>query len=148
MIDFIGLDEFIKQLGAIASYDFQDALTAYFDDYYKPQAIARFDQAAEQTPYAPSSIGTKKRVSGATRGGGDDPGFGIDSGRLRSDLTGENAEVTDSAIAIFSELPYAARIASLFAEKGPFPEGLPLVEEADLVALEDAIANDIERFFS
>ena len=113
--------------------------------HFQEKLKRRYAFAAQETPYAESTIGRVKPVSRAVSGGGDDPGFGIDSGALYRDLTGQTGNVlfTERELGLFSDLPYASYIEGLFSEKGPFsPDGVLGYDEEDLKILEGLLVDE------
>lgn len=136
-IEFNGLEEAIAATKHLEDYSPKEVFDRYFKGYLRPTLIDRYKIAAT-TPYAPSSLGTKKRATGAIRGGAGDPGFGVDSRALLRDFTGESGnfdfDTTEDALTLFSDLPYAAYIDSLFAAKGPGAVFVATDEDSDRLA--------------
>jgi hypothetical protein len=118
-----------------------------YRDYYRylrPVLKARYDRAAQETPYSKRWTGTVQEVSGRTRG--KDALYGIDSGNLYRDLT-EQVKITNAGIEVYSDLPYAEQIMNLFALKGPYaPFGLWYVDGLDVEALEDIATKRLKQF--
>lgn len=145
--DWNGLDEAIAATTRLEQYSPKTVFERYFKGYLRPALIDRYKVAAISTPYAPASIGTRKRVSGAIRGQGNDPGFGVDSRNLLRDFTGEGDKlsITDEALLLFSDLPYAAYIDSLFESKGP--GAVFDATDEDQEALADQFGEYLEELF-
>lgn len=148
MLDFDapGLNDAIASLDKLQQLTLKETFERFYQDRLRQIISDRYDRAAQTTPYAPASLGRKKR-SGVVRGGANDPGFGLDTFALKDDLT-SLFEVTDESLAIWSDRPYAERIMELFSVKGPFaPDDVLAVEETDLLTLEDELMDAIAGVF-
>lgn len=149
-ITFNGLDEAIAATRNLENFSPKEVFERYFKGYLRPTLIDRYKIAASQTPYAPSSLGTTKRVTGAVRGGTGDPGFGVDSRNLLMDFVGEspNHVIDDSQLLLFSDLVYAGYIDSLFATKSPFPDGVFTATDTDQEAIAQEFGDYLEELFN
>jgi hypothetical protein len=115
-----------------------------FYRYYRERLIERYDRAAKETPFAPSSIGRKKPKSGRIIPDGQ---FGVDGGDLYSDLT-HDVKLSAGQLSVGSDLAYAGYILDLFAEKGPYaPESILFFDEEDQQELIDIIDQVLDRTF-
>ena len=108
---------------------------------------AHYLQIADTTPYSPYTLNVIKfkAGSGARYGGADDPGYGIDTGAMFSDLA-NNWEVLDGgamlALTTGTNRGYADYQESLLAQKG---KGSFLLEDgAAMDLLEVAIGDAVE----
>mgnify|MGYP001191813805 CR=1 FL=1 len=135
-IDLSGIDRAIAALERIRDMGFRPSFDRFYQQYLRKTLRERYLAAAARTPYAPSSIGKRKRASGVVRGSGEDPGFGIDSGRLLAEVTGEvqgGVRISDTVIELMTVQPYGQFVLDKFQTKGPFaPDGIFAIEDPEV----------------
>jgi len=142
-VDVSGVKKFAKRLKQVREFNILDIYRRYYQ-YYRRKTRARFLKAAQETPYAESSLGKKKRNGTIIT---QDSFFGIDTTALFQDVT-QNVKIDDSGLRVWSNQIYAGYIENLFQEKGPYaPEGILFVDEDDLVDLEVIILQEYEEGF-
>lgn len=142
-VDTSNIKNFTKRLKQVKSFNILDIYRRYYQ-YYRRKTRARYLQAAQDTPYAESSLGKHKRNGTIIT---QDSFFGIDTTALFQDFT-QNVKIDDSGLRVWSDQIYAGYINNLFAEKGPFaPEGVLFVDDNDLVELEVIILQEYEEGF-
>jgi hypothetical protein len=112
---------------------------------------AHYLQIADTTPYSPYTLNVIKfkAGSGARYGGADDPGYGIDTGAMFSDL-GDGWEVLDGggmlALTTGTNRGYADYQETLLAQKGG---GSFLLEDGiALDLLSDAVGDALEAIWT
>lgn len=138
-VDTSNLSRFAKRLKEVRSLGILDIYRKFYQ-YYRIKTRARYLKAAQETPYAPSSIGRRKR-SGEIIGEGSL--FGIDTTALFNDFT-QNVKIDDSGLRVWSDRVYAGYIEMLFQEKGPYaPEGVLFVDDDDLETMEFIIEKEL-----
>jgi hypothetical protein len=131
-IDTTSLKKFALRLKEVRKLGILDIYRQFYQ-YYRAKTRDRYLRAAQQTPYAPSSIGRRKRNGTIITEGSL---FGIDTTALFQDFT-QNVKIDDSGLRVWSEQIYAGYIEMLFQEKGPFaPDGVLFVDDNDLQTLE------------
>lgn len=108
---------------------------------------AHYLRVADTTPYSPYTINVikYKAGSGARYAGADDPGYGIDTGAMFSDLA-NNWEILDGgqmlALTTGSDRPYADYQESLLGQKGN--NSFLLEDGVAMDLLEDAVGDAVE----
>lgn len=142
-IDTTNLKKFALRLKEVRKLGILDIYREFYK-YYRTKTRARYIRASQETPYAPSSIGRKKR-NGSIIGEGSL--FGIDTTALFQDFT-ENVKIDDSGLRVWSDRIYAGYIEMLFQEKGPYaPEGVLFVDDQDLETLEFIMEKELLEAF-
>jgi hypothetical protein len=142
-IDTTNLKKFALRLKEVRKLGILDIYREFYK-YYRAKTRARYIRASQETPYAPSSIGRRKR-NGSIIGEGSL--FGIDTSALFQDFT-ENVKIDDSGLRVWSDRIYAGYIEMLFQEKGPYaPEGVLFVDDQDLEALEFIMEKELLEAF-
>jgi hypothetical protein len=117
-----------------------------FYRYHRNKTAERYRIAAVQTPYAASSVGRKKKVSGRKI---PDGFFGIDSGALFSDTVNNRKITPEDGLIYYSDLSYSAFVMAKFAQKGPFaPDDVLFVDDADLGKFEEIVSENFAKAFS
>ena len=148
-ISVTGIDRAIAALRRITTMGFKPAYDRYYQKHLRATLRQRYLHAAANTPYAPSSLGTRKRATGVRRGSANDPGFGIDSGALLREITGETVgtlRISDSILELMSVLPYSIFVQERFETKGPFaPGGVMDLTEDEISPLFDIAAEQIQQ---
>lgn len=130
--DTTNLKKFALRLKEVRKLGILDIYRQFYQ-YYRTKTRARYLRASQETPYAPSSIGRRKRNGTIITEGSL---FGIDTTALFQDLT-QNVKIDDSGLRMWSNQIYAGYVEMLFQEKGPFtPNGVLFVDNNDLEALE------------
>jgi hypothetical protein len=131
-VDTTSLKKFALRLKEVRKLGILDIYRKFYQ-YYRAKTRARYIRASQETPYAPSSIGRRKR-NGSIIGEGSL--FGIDTTALFQDFT-QNVKIDDSGLRVQSDRIYAGYIEMLFQKKGPYaPEGVLFVDDQDLETLE------------
>lgn len=140
----------IESFRELDSPGFSRDVYKQFGKNYQKRLFRRFVTASQGTPYAPSSIGTRKPVTGAIRGGTGDRGFGIDSGTLLAELLEpQNTAVDVNGFELYTDLAYAGYVVAFFTKKGPFAgDGLMQFNDEDFKDLSDIYWDAIEETFS
>lgn len=111
-------------------------------EYLRPILKERFDRGSRTTPYAPSSIGQKKR-SGEVIGAGSL--YNRDTDALYESVTRNVKLDAQTGIEIRSDVPYAGFALKRFTEKGGLaPEGLLSVSRDDIGELETILLKEYE----
>ncbi len=142
-IDVANVQNFVRRLKEVRKFNILDIYKRFYQ-YYRRKTRARYLKAAQDTPYAESSLGRKKRNGTIIT---QDSLFGIDTTALFQDFT-QNVKIDDSGLRVWSDLVYAGYIENLFQEKGPYaPEGVLHVDEDDLVELEVIILQEYQEGF-
>lgn len=142
-VDTSNLKKFAQRLKEVRKLGILDIYRKFYQ-YYRAKTRARYIQAANQTPYAPSSIGRRKRNGEIITEGSL---FGIDTSALFNDFT-QNVRIDDSGLRVWSDRVYAGYIEMLFQEKGPFaPEGVLFVDDGDLETLDFIIEKELLEAF-
>jgi hypothetical protein len=142
-IDTTNLKKFALRLKEVRKLGILDIYREFYK-YYRAKTRARYIRASQETPYAPSSIGRKKR-NGSIIGEGSL--FGIDTTALFQDFT-ENVKIDDSGLRVWSDRIYAGYIEMLFEEKGPYaPDGVLFVDDQDLETLEFIMEKELLEAF-
>jgi hypothetical protein len=142
-IDTTNLKQFTQRLKEVRKLGILDIYRRFYQ-YYRIKTRARYLRAAQETPYAPSSIGRRKRNGEII---GDASLFGIDTTAMFSDYT-QNIRIDDSGLRVWSEQFYAGFVEILFQEKGPYaPDGVLFVDENDLIELEFIIQGEMVEAF-
>lgn len=147
MLQFNGLDETITALSAIENYQWGNTFKRFYSERFQPITVSRYSYTMAQTPYAPSSLGTRKRVTGAIRGQAGDPGYSYDSGALYSQITG-NVQFMDDGMVIWSDLIYGGYQEALWQAKGPFDEGVLFANDTDLMMAGEMMLGDMEKVWA
>lgn len=106
--------------------------------YFQDKTDARYQEASEETPYAPASIGTTQEFSGRIRG--YDAKFGIDSGRLKEEVI-NSITFTPEGVTSLTTLDYAEYVLGLIQKKGPFEEGILFIDAEDARRLEQEMGD-------
>lgn len=142
-VDTENLKQLISQLKEIRKLGILDIYRKFYE-YYRIKTKARYVKAAVETPYAPSSIGRRKRNGTIISEGSL---FGIDTTAMFRDYT-ENVRIDDSGMRVWSEQFYAGFVEMKFQEKGPYaPEGVLFVDDNDLIEMELIIEKELVKFF-
>lgn len=116
-----------------------------FYNYHRNKTAERYRIAAASTPYAKSSKGRKKPVSGRRV---PDGAFGIDSGALFSDTVNNRRITRDEGLIYFSDLSYSLYIMQLFGDKGPFaPDDVLFIDDTDIERFEEIASNNYAEAF-
>lgn len=131
-IDTKNLAKFAQRLKEIRKLGILDIYRRFYQ-YYRAKTRDRYIRASLETPYAPSSIGRRKRNGTIISEGSL---FGIDTTAMFTDYT-QNVKIDDSGLRVWSEQFYAGFVEMLFQQKGPYaPDGVLFVDDNDLIELE------------
>ena len=138
-VDTSNLKKFALRLKQVRQLGILDIYKEFYR-YYRQKTRARYLRAAQETPYAPASIGRRKRNGSIITEGSL---FGIDTGAVFEDYT-QNVKIDDSGLRVWSDQIYAGYVEMLFQEKGSYsPEGVLLVDNNDLDQLEYIIEKEL-----
>ena len=146
---FDGLAEIQEAIARISQLQPREIYVKFWKTRRQGVLRDRFRVISKQTPYAPSSLGTRKPKSGVRRGSPKDPGYSIDSGELMRDLL-ERPDIQEYSLTIFSDRPYAQYQERLWEQKGPYsPDGLfnDAILDSEGKALEEAIDEAMDEIF-
>lgn len=123
-----------------------------FYEHWRQKTRDRIEFAAQVTPYAVASLGTRQTFTQRVRG--EDPGaggaeFGIDSGNFIDSVTGPGGfKLIDGRATILTDEEYFARLDELYSEKGPYsPFGVLFFDDDDVLVLEDILVDFVEQEF-
>ena len=142
-VDTTSLKQFTQRLKEVRKLGILDVYRRFYQ-YYRAKTRARYLRAAQETPYAPSSIGRRKCNGTIITEGSL---FGIDTTAMFQDYT-QNIKIDDSGLRVWSEQFYAGFVEMLFQEKGPYsPDGVLFVDENDLIELEFIIQEEMVEAF-
>ncbi|MBD2365254.1 hypothetical protein H6G36_29560 [Anabaena minutissima FACHB-250] len=142
-IDTTNLQKFTQRLKEVRKLGILDIYRRFYQ-YYRTKTRDRYIRASLETPYAPSSIGKRKRNGTIITEGSL---FGIDTTAMFSDYT-QNVKIDDSGLRVWSEQFYAGFVEMKFQEKGPYaPEGILFVDNNDLIELELIIQEELIEAF-
>jgi hypothetical protein len=142
-VDTSNLKKFAQRLKEVRKLGILDIYREFYQ-YYRAKTRARYLRAASETPYAPSSLGRRKRNGEIITEGSL---FGIDTTALFNDFT-QNVKIDDSGLRVWSDRVYAGYIEMLFQEKGPFaPDGVLFVDDGDLETLEFIVEKELLEAF-
>lgn len=142
-IDTSELKQFTKRLKEIRKLGILDIYRRFYQ-YYRVKTKTRYIRASLETPYAPSSIGRRKRNGTIISEGSP---FGIDTTAMFKDYT-QNIKIDDSGLRVWSDQIYAGFVEMKFQEKGPYaPQGVLFVDENDLIELELIIHEELIEVF-
>jgi hypothetical protein len=117
-----------------------------FYGYHRQKTAERYRIAAQQTPYAASSIGKRKKVS---RRRIPDRAYGIDSGALFSDTVNNRKITPVDGLTYYSDLAYSSYVMARFAQKGPFaPNDVLFIDDKDVDKLAEIVSDNFARAFA
>ncbi|KYC42099.1 hypothetical protein WA1_19050 [Scytonema hofmannii PCC 7110] len=139
-VDTTNLQKFAKRLKEVRKLGILDIYRRFYQ-YYRTKTRARYLRAAQETPYAPASLGRRKRNGTIITEGSL---FGIDTGAMFEDYT-QNVKIDDSGLRVWSEKFYAGLVEMKFQEKGPAPEGVLFVDDNDLIEMEFIIQGEVSE---
>lgn len=140
-VDTSNIKNFTKRLQEVRQVNILDIYRRFYK-YYRAKTEQRFLTAANETPFAPSSIG-KRRPSGDIIS--ENSLYGIDTGTVFYDFT-HNVRIDDSGLVVWSDAFYAKYLEAKFEEKSPFaPDGVLHVDNEDLAVLERIIVEEVKE---
>lgn len=130
------VSEAVKRVGMLKVYK-------RWYEYYRPKLKARFDEGSRTTPYAPSSLGKRKR-SGEIIKQVPQSLFNRDTGALYNSMT-KDVKITRGGVEIHSDIDYAPYALDKFTKKGSLaPEGLLQVNQGDIDEMESILLEEYE----
>ena len=140
-VDTSKLRDFTKRLQEVRQVNILDIYRRFYQ-YYRAVTEQRFLTAANETPFAPSSIGSKRPSGDIIT---NNSLYGIDTGTVFYDFT-HNVKIDTSGLVIWSDAFYAKYLEAKFEEKSPYaPNGVLHVDNKDLAVLERIIIEEVKE---
>lgn len=140
-VDTSNIKNFVKRLKEVRQVNILDIYRRFYK-HYRAKTAQRFLTAANETPFAPSSIG-RRRPSGDIIT--NNSLYGIDTGTVFYDFT-NNVKIDDGGLVVWSDAFYAKHLEANFQKKSPYaPEGVLHVDKGDLAVLERIIMEEVKE---
>ena len=126
----------VKRVGILSVY-------RRWYEYFRPKLQARFDLGSRTTPYAPSSLGKRKR-SGEIIKQVPNSLYNRDTDALYKSVV-DDVKIGSDGVEIRSDVPYAGFALGRFEKKGGLaPDGVLRVDREDIDELELYLMEEYE----